>query len=819
MGSGRRGPRCSLPGITSHTTPSIHLQKNTMDSLSQINQKLSHRYPEFRIPSLSWPEGLTWSQVPTPQWELSPATPILRSPRDGCFPLEYDCNPLPTENDYPTPEYDLQEKDDLRKSQINTPTAEAQQKRESRRRPILLSELFDDSESEAEHLDEIDLKIRKHQIDSSAAAVEILRQTHSETITPPAEFEHGRVQPSGVQSSEMTEVEHWSEMNLHSSSVDAADIIDTSDKDKNQIHTNQMKTDSHSHSARESNSFHVHHHNGSEIFPNQSWDNPKGDQISVALAHSPNEFECRDIGPEDREVEKEVEEVVNSIGEEVFKMKGVVDMEEVVDMKEVYEGEVAIEMDIVCQSELLSLSVDNEVAILDEKFSMINQEVVSIGHIYQSMSKDEVMTTFVRGSKSPLPMSFTPDTGVVGSCTALAESPKPAVLDHVMEDVGRDDESFNISHRNSINDLVLSCEPSEELLRNFEYTGDSIEHNSFYKSHESPGDGHSSHKPHKPPADGSSPSRKYYEGHADRSLYRDPTEARRSSRKHNKHSRESKSHNSHQDHHHGHHYRRHPDSRSPSKALKRSHRHHRSHKKDEDKRDGSRHEAKDRDRDRGRRSGRDREHRQGSSVNENYDNASSGHSRLYRPSSSSPVRQLTTTHQKNNPQNSPSELQEVSSRKKISKEKYSSRRRAKGRSTDRDHRSHHGQKHPLNGDSDTSPTEHIRRQSPSASLTCQTNIPSQREKVLTGVRQRLQEGYGDPQANLAAQGYFCQQGQLGLVSRYYGYENTNYNHGGFYGGYPARNNAFNRHLSEGIANDSSFGEGSNSLKWKRGYMA
>lgn len=785
-----------------------------MDSLSQINQKLSHRYPEFRIPNLSWPEGLTWSQVPTPQWELSPATPIFRSPRDGCFPFEYDCNPLPTENDYPTPEYDLQEKDcnqnqpkhshGLGKSQINTPAAEAQQKRESRRRPILLSELFDDSESEAEHLDEMGLKIRKRQIDSSAAAVGILRQTHSETITPPAEPEY-----SGVQSSEITEVEHWSEIDLHSSSVDVADIIDTGDGEKNQIHTHQMTTDSHSHPARESNSFHVHHHNESEILPNQSCDNPKGDQISVALAHSPSKFECRDIDLEDGEAEKEVEEAVNPIGEEVVEMKEVIDMGEVVDMEEVYEGEVAIEMDIVCQSQLLSLPVDNGAALPNEKFSTINQEVDTIRYIHQS--KDEVMTTFVGGLKSPLPMSLTPDTGVVGSCTTPGESPKSVVLDHIMEDVGRDDESFNISHRDPINDLVLSCEPNEEVIRNFdEYSGDSIEHSSFYKSHESPGNGHSSHKPHETPADDNSPSRKYHEGHADRSLYRNPTEARRSSRKHEKHSRESKSHSSHQDHHRGHHYRRHPDSRSPSKASKRSHRHHRSHKRDGDKRDRSRHEAKDRSRDRGRRSGRDRGHRQGSSVNENYDNASTSHNRLYHPSSSSPVRQPTTTHQKN----SPSELQEVPSRKDISKEKDRSRRRTKGRSPGREHRSHHRQKHPLNGNSDTNPTEHnVRRQSPSSSLTCQTDIPSQYERVLTGVRQRLQEGYGDPQANLAAQG---------LASRYYGYENASYNHGGFYGGYPARNNAFNRHLSEGIAgntNDSSFREGSNSLKWKRGYMA
>lgn len=786
-----------------------------MDSFSQINQLLSHQYPEFRISDLSWPEGLPWSQVPTPQWELSPATPVPRSPKDGYFPLEHDCNLLSTGYDCPTPEceYDLQvqkEKGEIRKSQTNSPTIEAQQKRESRRRPIPLSQLFDDSDSEAESPSKIALNLTKSLIDSPATATEVLRQSYSETITPLMESEHETAEPK------ITEVEHLSEIDLHSDSVGVIDIIDTN---KGQIHTHQIKTDSeipfgpnHPHLAKDSNSLHP---NKSEIFSNQSLGKLEGDQTGASLSNDSNRSECRVIALEDGEDNKEVRET-DYVEEKTAEEAGVVEME------------MGIKVDTLCQRQVSPPPVDTGFAIPTENCFTINQEVVAISPRGQSVPGDEIIRTSARSSKSPPWTLHLPSTNMAGSSTTAGESPKPVVLGHVMGGAGGHDESLDISHGDSTSDLVLSSEPSEESTRysreSTKCSRDFIDHSSFNRLHKSPGDEHLPHEPCETPADYSTPPRKHHENYVDnrdssRKCYGDSTEAKRSSHKHHKHSGESKSHISHHNHRHNHH-RRHHESKSPSRAPKRSRRHHGSHKRDGNR---PRHEAKESSPDRGRRS----ERRQDSNVTGDYEKIPTGHKRLHRLSSSSLTRRPTPACQNKTSQSLPSGLQEIPSRKEVDRENKTSRHTTRERSASRKHHSHHRQKrhqkrHP-SSDSDTSPVEHKTNCRPlSASPTRQTNTASQQEKAPIGVRQRLQEGYGDPHAKLAAQGYFDQQGQLNSASRYHKFNNFNHSRGGFYGGYRARGGIYNRNIPGSGAvnvNGFSFIGDSNSLKWRKVDMA
>lgn len=780
--------------------PSISLAKNAMDSFSQINQLLSHQYPEFKISDLSWPEGLTWSHVPTPQWELSPATPIPSSPKDGHFPLGNDCNPLPTGYDYPTPEceYDSQvrkEKDDFRKSQTDSPTIGT--KRESRRRPIPLSQLFDDSDSEAESPSKIGLNPTKSPIDPPAMATEVLRQSYPETVTPLMESKHETVQPK------ITEVKRSSETDLHPNSVEVVDIIDTNE---GQIHIHRMKTDSEvlpklncPHPTKEPNSLHVHHPNKSEIFPNQSLGKPEGDQTGPSLANDSYRSEHRGIALEDGEVDKEVGEA-NYVKEKTVKEAGVVEME------------MGIEVDTLCQRQVSPLSVDTGFAMSIEKCFMINQEVVAISPRGQPVPGDEIIRTSTRGSKSPQRTLLPPSASMVGFSTTVGESPKP---DQVMENAGEHNKSLDISHGDSTSDLVLSSEKSIEYSReSTEHGRDFINHSSFHRPHESPGDRHSPHSSCEAPADGSPPPRKHHQDYADhsnssRKSYGDSAEAKRSSHKRHKH------HNHRQDHHH-----RHRESRSPSRAPKRSRRHHGSHKMDSNR---SRHKAKESSPDRGRRSDRGSKHRQNSSVTDDYDKISTGHKRSHRLLSSSPARQPTPAHQNKTSQDLPSGRQEVPSRKKASGENEIPRHSTRERSADRKHHSHRRQKrhqkcHP-SSDSGTSPVNHKASYQPlSVSPTRQINTTSQQGKIPIGVRQRLQEGYGDPHAKLAAQGYFDQQGQLSSASRYHKFNNANNSRGGFYGGYRARGGIYNRHIpgsGAGNVNGFSFIGGSNSLEWRK----
>lgn len=749
--------------------------------------------------------------MPTPQWELSPATPIPCSPKDGYLPLGYDCN-LPTGYDYLTPEceYDLQvqkEKDDLRKNQTDSPTIEAQQKREFRRRPIPLSQLFDDSDSGAESPSEIGPNSTKNPINSRAMATEVLRQSYPETVTPLMESKHEIVQPK------ITEVKHSSETDLHSDSVEVVDIIDTN---KGQIHTHQMKTDSEipprpnrPHPAKEPNSLHVHHPNKSEIFPNQGLGKLEGDQTGLSLA---NDSDKSGIALEDGEVGKEVGEA-NYVEEKTAEEAGVVEME------------MGIEVDTLCQRQVSPRPVYTGFAMPIEKCFMINQEVVAISPRGQSVPGDEIIWSSTRGSKSPPQTLLPPSASMVGFSTTIGESPKPVAPGQVVEDSGERNESLDTSHGDSTSDLVPSSEkPIKYSRESTEYSRDFIDHSSFCRPHKSPGDRHSSHNPCEAPTGDSPRPHKRHQDYTDhrnssRKSYGDSTKAKRSSHRHHKHSRESNPHISHHNHRHDHHHHRRHESRSPSRTAKRSRRHHGSHKRD---RNRSGHEAKESSPDRGRRSDRGSKHRQDSNVTD-YDKISTGHKRLHRLSSSSPVRQPTPAYQNKTSQDLPSGLQEVPSRKRVGRENEISPHSTRERSADRKHHSHrrqkrHQKRHP-GSDSDTSPVNHKASCPPlSVSPARQTNTTNQQERTPIGVRQRLQEGYGDPHAKLAAQGYFDQQGQLSSASRYHRFNNANHSNGGFYGGYRARGGIYNRHIPGGGAgnvNGFSFIGGSNSLKWRK----